>query len=42
VVGAYYARPEGGEEFGFQAFLGVGFADDGALQIQKLPVNILK
>lgn len=41
-VGADEARPEGGEELAFEALLGVGFADDGALQVEELPVDGLE
>lgn len=37
-VGAEGASPERGEEVGFEAFLFVGFADDGAGEVEKLAV----
>ena len=38
-VGAEDARPEGGKEFAFHALLGVRLADDGALEVEELPVD---
>lgn len=42
VVGAHDAGPEGAEEFRLEALLGVAFADDGALQVEELAVDVLE
>lgn len=34
--------PKGGEEVAFESFLGVGLADDGALQVEELAVDGFK
>ena len=39
LIGADHAGPEGREEFRFFAFLRVAFAEDGALEVEKLTVD---
>lgn len=38
-IGAQDTGPEGAEHFAFGAFLGIGFTNDCALEIQKLAID---